>query len=170
MKIVEDFAARRGFCGIGEPHGLRLLAIDPGLHTGWALFVKKAAGLDLVACGTGEPPSSAQPYPLWECVIECPQVYPQQAVPPNDLITLAFQAGRYAEAARVAKTRFVRTVLPHEWKGNLPKNVCAARVLSRLSPEEIGIVEEMSEGIPKSQRHNVLDAIGIGLFAWREDP
>jgi hypothetical protein len=147
VKPVEPFAARRGT----PLHGsFDLCAIDPGACTGWAAF----DGV-LVACGTGNPPVDR----ATRVVIELPQVYPRQKVPPNDLITLAFLAGRYAGAS--VNEGF--TVLPHQWKGNLPKDVCAAWVRARLSPAERAIVDMCN--VPDKQKHNVVDAIGIGLFA-----
>ena len=146
--VVEPFAKRRG-TPILSPFDL--LAIDPGTHTGWAAFFKER----LLACGLGEPPFEQ----ALRVVIEIPQVYPAHPVPPNDLITLAFLAGRYAGRA----TCKVSTVFPHQWKGNLSKDNCAARVRFRLSPEEKEIVDACD--LPKKQLHNMMDAIGIGLFA-----
>jgi hypothetical protein len=153
---AKPFVLRRGNYGIHAIHATNL-AIDPGLHTGWARF----DGCSLVACGSGEPPFLG----ARRVVIELPQIYPSNPVPPNDLVTLAFLAGRYAEAAREAAVGAeVFTVLPHAWKGDLPKKVCADRVRSRLSPGESLVLEQC--GVPKGQLHNVLDAIGIGQFAF----
>jgi len=148
MKPVKPFAERRGTplpAGGGY-----LLAIDPGAHTGWALFNSTS----LLACGIGEPPTERAS----RVVIELPQVYPQQPVPPNDLITLAFLAGRYAGRAMGV----VATVFPHQWKGNLPKDARAARVRAQMSPGEQKLVDGC--GVPKKQMHNVMDAVGIGFF------
>lgn len=149
-KRVEPFAPRRGTPLLGT-RVFDLLAIDPGQHAGWALF----ADTRLAACGLGSPLAEH----VRRVVIELPQVYPRHPVPPNDLITLAFLAGRYAGASAGE----VFTVSPHQWKGNLPKDVCAARVRARLSPEERAVVDAVD--VPEKQRHNVLDAVGIGLFA-----
>jgi hypothetical protein len=148
VKPIESFAKR---CGTPLPERIDLLAVDPGASTGWAAF----SGDRLAAWGLGDPPVES----AGRIAIELPQVYPRQQVPPNDLIALAFLAGRYAGRARGA----VSTVLPHQWKGNMPKDVCAARVRARLSPEERAVVDACD--VPDKQRHNVLDAIGIGLFA-----
>lgn len=153
MKLVELFAPRRG---TPVPPAFDLLAIDPGTNTGWAVFGGRAGWL--LACGIGEPPIDST---AARVVIELPQVYPSHPVPPNDLVTLAFLAGRYA--GRPAGEVF--TVFPHEWKGNLPKEVCAARVRARLSEDERAVIDACD--VPKGQKHNVLDAIGIGLFALR---
>ena len=160
MKFVEPFAPRRGTPL--PPGGFDLLAIDPGAHTGWAAFgcahYTGDAGLNrLLACGSGSPTLEFAA----RVVIELPQIYPSHPVPPNDIITLAFLAGRYAGAAMPGVE--VSTVFPHQWKGNLPKDVCAARVRAKLSLAERAIVDACDA--PKGQMHNVLDAIGIGLFA-----
>lgn len=138
-----------------------LLAVDPGLHTGWAAFAASGGvggalslGGDLVACGLGDPPCESAP----SLVIEVPQVYPRQRVPPNDLITLAFQAGRYAGRAAGE----VHEVRPHQWKGNLPKDVCEARVRAALSEAERAVLD--AARAPAGHRHDVADAVGIGLF------
>ena len=146
--VVEPFAKRRGTPLLRTSV---LLAIDPGTHTGWALFDEM-----LIGCGLGEPPTDL----ALRVIIEIPQVYPAHPVPPNDLITLAFLAGRYAGRC---VTGAVSTVFPHQWKGNLSKEVCAARVRFRLSPEERKVVDVLK--VPAKQLHNVMDAIGIGLFA-----
>jgi len=149
LKLVEPFAARRGTpLPVG---GFLLLAIDPGASTGWAVF-----GGQLLGCGLGDPHvGRAQ-----RVVIELPQVYPNHPVPPNDLVTLAFLAGRYAGGAAAGAE--VSTVFPHQWKGNLPKDLCAIRVRAALTPAERTIVDAID--VPDKQKHNVLDAIGIGLF------
>jgi hypothetical protein len=147
---VEPFAKRRGTPIL---HRFELLAIDPGTHTGWAIFFGKSKSL--CGCGLGSPPIMGAD----RVIIEIPQVYPAHPVPPNDLITLAFLAGRYAGLA----TCQVSTVFPHQWKGNLSKENCAARARFRLSPEEKKVVDDLD--VPAKQLHNVMDAIGIGLFA-----
>ncbi len=150
MKRVEPFATRRG-TPLLHAQVFDLLAIDPGEHTGWAAFESDK----LVACGLG----SALAEHVRKVVIELPQVYPQHPVPPQDLIALAFLAGRYAGASAGE----VYTVFPHQWKGNMPKDVCAARVRFNLLPGERAIVDAID--VPKGQKHNVMDAIGIGLHA-----
>jgi len=162
LKRVEPFAERRG-----TPlnfNFIELLAIDPGEHTGWAVYGSLSVYgplSRLLACGLGMPPVEAAA----RVVIELPQVYPQHPVPPNDLITLAFLAGRYA--GKTKQDAEVSTVFPHQWKGNLPKDVCAARVRMKLTPEERDVADAaFKEGrIPAAQRHNVMDAVGIGLSA-----
>jgi hypothetical protein len=106
--------------------------------------------------GRACPPPSA-------VVIEVPQVYQQrlQKGDPNDLIDVAVIAGIAAGAAApFAEPQLVR---PHKWKHNRPKAFDNAYTLSLLSAEEKLVVD--SCGAPKSKLHNVIDAVGIGL--WR---
>jgi hypothetical protein len=57
----------------------------------------------------------------------------------------------------------VHLIFPREWKGNVPKDVMLNRIMSKLSDEE----KERIPKLPKSKLHNVIDAIGIGLWATR---
>jgi hypothetical protein len=132
------------------------LSVDPGLCTGWASWDQKHA---LLHCGVGTPPNCEK-----HLVIEYPQIYPNQPVPPNDLITLAIQVGRYAQTAIDCGSK-VSLVLPHEWKGNLPKKICNARIMKILSVDEKAIANAVK--LPETKRHNMMDAIGIGLYAFR---
>lgn len=126
------------------------LAIDPGNDTGWAIFGDTG---ELCSCYAGEPPL----LPYSEAVCECPRVYPKSPVPPNDLITLAVMVGRYTER------HMCRLIYPYEWKGQLDKAKTKARVLDILSEVERKRIPKLS----KTQMHNVYDAIGIGLYAFR---
>lgn len=161
MKLVEPFAARKGTAippGVG-----RRLAIDPGRNTGWAMF--NTTGF-LVACGTGEPPASD--YGITRLVIEVPQKYPRGRARPNDLITLAFMAGRYVGRAQTGAFPVeARFLWPHEWKGDLKKDITEARIRRKLTVEERTIVEECSRFVPSSHMNDVFDAIGLGMYAWR---
>jgi hypothetical protein len=159
MKLVEPFAARRG---TSVPPGVgRRLALDPGKFMGWALFSTTAF---LVAAGAGEPPLEG----VSRLVIEVPQAYPNSPVPYNDLITLAFLAGRLVGRAQAGAFPVeAQWLWPHSWKGTLPKSVCEARIRRKLSVDERTVMEECSRFVPAGQMNNVWDAVGIGLFAWR---
>jgi hypothetical protein len=138
-----------------------LLAVDPGKYSGWAFFSDQ--GL-LEACGTGFPEYAEKM--VRKTVVEVPQVYPQHPVPPQDLVTLSFTAGRFVGQVMGE----VWIVHPHEWKGNLPKEVCANRVRSKLSSKELLVLVKCEGTVPVKQMHNVLDAIGIGLFFLKRGP
>jgi len=139
-----------------------LLAIDPGVDSGWALFV---AG-KLVACGLGDPRASEKhkAADITHVVIEQPTVYPRSPVPPNDIVTLAVNAGEWGGTYRQlgANVEYVR---PRVWKGSVPKDIHHARVWAALTPAEQGVVDAAVRKVTPSKRHNVLDAVGLG--AWR---
>lgn len=173
MKPVLDFAPCRGTpvtYGVG-----RRLAIDPGTrkdtrnctgtNTGWALFSSTAF---LVACGTGEPPLEG----VTRVVIEVPQAYrPGQlkhAIDPNDLITLAFLAGRFVGRAQArAMPVEASWMRPHDWGGSLPKEVKENRARRHLTPEEKVVVAACEKIVPAGLMNNTWDAIGLGMAAWR---
>jgi hypothetical protein len=96
--------------------------------------------------------------------IESQVIYPHSKADPNDILTLAREAGRVAGSCAAAGAT-VRWVKPAEWKGQLPKDVCHRRVRALLTDEERAILTRDCRGMPASKRHNVLDAVGIGLWA-----
>jgi hypothetical protein len=175
MKIIEPLAPRRGSpvpVVPDYPARTFILAIDPGENTGWALFDWPATQRPacLVACGIGHPPFGVAK----KVFIEMPQFYPRGHKRPNDLIKLAFTAGRLVGASGVAEMGYgyeATYFLPHEWKGNIPKETCNNRARMRLQPDELAVLAACENvilaygGGGKSVLHNVLDAIGIGLFA-----
>jgi hypothetical protein len=149
---------------------MTLMAIDPGKNTGFAVFRNSV----LFGCGLLKF-SNTREYTKFlfrlmdevrpdQAIIEIPRVYPfkHQKGDQNDLIGLAVQAGICIAAA--SPFCQVQEVHPQEWKGQRPKKVDNEHTLKMLySPIETDIF--FGSGIKKSERHNVLDAIGIGL--WR---
>ncbi len=138
-----------------------LLAIDPGTHTGWAVF---GGDRRLKACGVGDPRSSHWTDLAKEVVVEKPRIYPSgRTSNPNDVLTLAVKAGEWAgRFDRIAKVRYVE---PSEWKGgSVRKDIQNARDRAKLTPGERAIVDATGQEMSDSTRHNMLDAIGIGLF------
>lgn len=106
--------------------------------------------------------------------LEWPQIYraTKSAGDPNDLPGLAGVGMAFAGILALAmagrdQTAIVQSWKPGEWAGQLPKaktgnawdNPRGQRIKSRLSAEEI-----LAAGGPKAQ-HDILDAVGIGLFA-----
>lgn len=94
-------------------------------------------------------------------VTEGQQVYPgPRKADPNDLLPLSFVCG--AVQARIpAKMRLMPK--PREWKSNIAKEVWTRRILSRLSKEELKLVQSVK--VAKSLQHNVIDSIGLGKWA-----
>lgn len=143
-----------------------LLTIDPGKKSvAFAIF----DGNDLATCGfllareraglVAQVRETLAGQFFDDVVIELPKVYQQRrwSGDPNDLIHLAVTVGiivsMYPKAA---------LVLAREWKGTTPKAVMNTRTEGRLSEIE----RSRLSGVCSSRhRHNVLDAIGIGL--WR---
>ncbi len=136
-----------------------LLAIDPGADTGWALFDSCRR---LMACGLGQPTGI---YPR-AVVIECPKLRPRGEKNPNAILLVARNAGEWGGRYKDAVVAYVT---PNEWKGSTPKDVSGKRTLGKLDPKELAILEAAfaahpgRNGMAPSKRHNVLDAIGIGL-------
>ncbi len=131
-----------------------LICIDPGEWAGYSLW----SGFRLVGCGRmveGETHNASS------CVYEKPRVYPmgKSASRPNDIVQLAITAGRLT--AHWARDRLYEYA-PHEWKGQVPDDILERRILGKLLTEELACLESLN--LPKSRRHNVTDAIGIGLF------
>lgn len=151
---------------------MQLVAVDPGKHLcGFAVFcsegkLQHCGLLDLGGMRTffieGRRHSS-------DVVIEKPQVYPGRKLrgDPNDLIDVALSAGCIAEMAR-AYGNVVEFVLPRRWKGTRPKDVDNELTFSQMLPHEKVM---LVRGCPlKSKRHNVLDAIGIGMWKLGRRP
>lgn len=92
------------------------------------------------------------------CVIEVPQIYraSRSKGDPNDLLNLAIVVGRIYERCEGATL-----IKPRTWKGTVKKEVMLKRILSKLSQEELDKLPKLC----KSQLHNVIDAVGIGLHA-----
>ena len=137
-----------------------VLAIDPAgdaARSGWAYYRDRA----LAICGIGWPPYSAD-----VVVVERPQIYPmaQQKGDPNDLISVALFAGRLVQSIARQDTMVIQ-IHPRMWKGQVPKPVHNRRVIKQLSASERVVYAHGTKGIAPKKVHNVIDAIGIGL--WR---
>lgn len=154
-----------------------LLAIDPGLRgCGCAVFTEGSKAL-LWGAGYVRNPLEAGDGPgawlnmasavfAWSedinsVVIELPRVYQgaQQKGDPEDLIQLAALTGAISERLASAGGH-IATVRPSEWKGQVPKDIMNMRILSKLSVEELAVIKHVG----KTKDHNVIDAIGIGMF------
>lgn len=139
------------------------LAIDPGADTGWALF---GEANQLVECGL-LPSKNFHNLPLYlsgqRAWVECPRLRPRE-VNPNSILTLARTAGECAGLLR-ARGMSVTYVTPNDWKGSTRKETSHQRILARLSAGETQILALAFRDVAKSKQHNVLDAVGIGLYA-----
>jgi hypothetical protein len=141
-----------------------LLAIDPGADAGWARFDDAARPPRLEACGLNE---GAMVAGITRAVVERPMIYPggRQKARPADIIKLATRAGEWGGAVRAWFNVEPEYVEPHGWKGSVDKDVHHARVWAKLTGAEQAVVSAAAKGVAKGKLHNIIDAVGIGLFA-----
>lgn len=144
------------------------VTIDPGLQTGWAIWSLSG----LVACGLGDPRSSSRHVVvssnpdadlISDTWIEAPVIYPRSKARPADIMKLSRTAGEWFGTYRTLGVE-PHYVEPAEWKGQVPKDVHQARVWADLDLDERDVVNEACRGMAPSKRHNVLDAVGLGLW------
>lgn len=98
-------------------------------------------------------------------VIEKMKVYKRQKGDPEDLIDLSILGGRLS--ALGLDCRFVE---PSAWKGQVPKHVVKRLVEKELTVGETEVLAAALKGIAAGKRHNVFDAVGIGLHALERWP
>ena len=133
------------------------LTIDPGAQTGWALWTEDK----LVSCGLGSlVPGISGIEDVW---IEYPVIYPRPKARPADILKLAQVAAEYggAFAARGVKVHYVE---PAQWKGQLKKKIHHPRVWRSLTPGDRAVATVGCAGLCESKKHNVVDAIGLGMW------
>ena len=142
-----------------------ILCVDPGTTcAGFAIFSKSDSSL--IRCGVFRGDDwidTANKIPEFEgiekLIIEDPRIYPVTNVNPNDLMKLAKAVG-----AIVAKidAKHTKLVTPSKWKKSVPKKIHQKRIWRTLEEKE----KEILDGClcPKSLHHNVVDAVGIGLW------
>lgn len=155
------------------------IAIDPGVKSiAYALFFKDM----LIDCGYKTTMRAidlsdlvSEIWPDWSdditdlsVVCEMPRMARGRPERINDQIDLACSAGIIASALVrhfenvpdiVEDTQFV---YPSTWKGQRPKDVDNKYTLSLLEERELEILDNCY--VKKSLKHNVIDAIGIGLW------
>ena len=141
-----------------------LVAVDPGKQAGIAVFRDK----HLLSVGPAFwPDEGNQPnYMLdtWKghsVVCEIPQNYRGSVVSTQSLLTLAFGAGYLVGRLQPSTLTLVK---PRIWKGQVPKEIDHARTRRILSSSEHLALDLALAITAKSQHHNMLDAIGIGLL------
>ena len=139
-----------------------LLSIDPGLKTvGWAYW----EGRELKCCGlsrTKHTDTTKQAREHWahlESWRDADRKICEMMVwrggrakaSPADLLKLNIVAGHLG----------TEWVAPSTWKGFCPKSIHQPRILKALTDQERALVMGC---MPASLRHNVVDAVGIGLY------
>lgn len=149
-----------------------LCAIDPGVDaTGVALF----NGMELIGARLLRDPYGLPfPFVADEIVVEVPvQRGEQSKVRVANLLTVALCAGYLTgqcssfSVSQWGTKPIAWRVDPQAWKGQRTKSVDNARTLRILSPVERQCVDTI---MPEGLRHNVLDAIGIGLWTLGRTP
>ena len=141
---------------------MRLLAIDPGRTTGWAYFfdgqLQKAW-----ACSQEE--ALVAQLHVSDVLIEKPCWYGKDnKVDANDLISLGVFVGQLKQLYE-SRDAMVGLVLPVTWKGTVPKKIHNERVLDALTSEERLRLPFRLRA--KDYDHNMLDAVGLGLWKLR---
>jgi hypothetical protein len=159
---------------------MTLLAVDPSLRsTGWAWFVGGAlarvgrntrkATDDAIARRAANMAEAVllnfSGVVIDRLVVEWPQVYraARSKGDPNDLLGLAAIAGILVSGVEGRAD----TPTPREWSGGVPKatrgdplkSARGVRVWSRLRESERAVLESTKIN------HDVVDAVGIGLWA-----
>jgi hypothetical protein len=159
-----------------------VLGCDPGNNTGIAWFLDGR----LFACYLAAPGDElVVPALLYRrtplgpsteldgaahAVFELPKFYPPKTYGSpakaynvgNSLIRESVTLGEWKhQARRLGMT--LEEVLPRTWKGTMPKRAMLACIVKSLDVNERALVRAL--GLPASLVHNVLDAIGIGLWS-----
>lgn len=144
-----------------------LIAIDPGKKTAIAHFARNQAvpwslQLQSVILTDGENP--CRPSLVHDPVrilVEWPEYRREgrgKKSTPEDLITLAYRAGRAVEVCSAVTDAPVIKVPVSAWKGQTTKEITWERSLRALSPTEI-------QRVPDSW--DARDAVALGLWALR---
>lgn len=139
--------------------GQHVIAIDPGTISGVAYFEDgELESVELIKAPWEVLCLYDYPRPL-KVVCEFPVIYPghRGKGSGNDLLTVARIAGKLTGFAENPEF-----VAPKTWKGNVPKKIMLDRIFLRLSAEERKIIDALKA--PKAEKHNAIDAIGIGLW------
>jgi len=156
-----------------EPPVLEL----PGRNPGWllraaGLVCSNSRGIDEQATATRAEVQKRVLSALWAGGLN-PSQYPlsvcelmewrpdDQRSNAQDLIRVATVGA--AVAGMVSPD--LRFVTPNDWKGQVPKEVMFRRVEKLLTSEEMTTLLRDVSAYPVNLRHNVYDAVGIGLYA-----
>lgn len=155
----------------GQPHWYA----DPGVHRiARAIFVnRQAVSIDYLPAFA----SFCQP-PVTFLGIEKPQIYQNTpTAQANDCLDVWGAACWFRSRVQHAASVIERIVSPEEWKGQLPKPVHHARLWEAMTESERALFptdteERIRKGIQRggytnakgNDFHNLLDAVGIGLF------
>lgn len=136
-----------------------LIAIDPGDQAGVALFEdSKLVRVELVRAAVDRAWKWDGPTGT-KVVCEAPQVRHEDKMKMKHLLTLAVTTGYLIGAMQPVS---IHRVVPREWKGQRPKTVDNQLTLRLLSDQERQVLDRSN--VSRGMRHNLLDAIGLGLW------
>lgn len=150
-----------------------LIAIDPGLVcTGVATFDGSRL-IDVNGYRSSRGPLVDRVQSIVACIfdgaicgdaatIELPTIYPHGRGKGggNDIRDLAVLVGALISNIRGS----IVLVEPACWKGQVPKEIHQARILGKLDPNELCIIESARKKYG-AVTHNLIDAVGIGLYS-----
>lgn len=135
---------------------MKLLAIDPGT-TGKNLGFARFVGGYLIDAGEGSLATLMPRIPGVDVIVfEMPQFYrPKESKgDPNKLAKLVKQIGVIQGIALCNGCTTFHEYLPAQWKGQLPKDVCARRAREVLTAQDAQI----------HGKDNAWDAVALGLW------
>lgn len=154
-----------------------MIAFDPGKCTGYAVL--SAENQRLLECGALDFDKTCHSafmlrlnrlLAIWHehaelLVMEYPQVYTNEKQKGRqiDVVELAFIDGLIASY----RGRIWR-IFPAQWKGQRTKrtkDVQASATRKALTEAEIEVLSRDLQPYKKSLQHNIMDAVGIGLWA-----
>lgn len=139
-----------------------LLALDPGHHTGWAIYDKLGEEWVLRGGGVFNPYKGFPPILLRSTtvVIENPRITPTTPNP-EDILKVARIVGRFEERFWDKTVILVR---PSEWKGTIDGDIMCARIEKETSlRDRPGLL-----GYTGGYRHNMIDAVGLGRWLLKQ--
>ncbi len=154
---------------------MKICAVDPGTkETGLALFedgklkhckllrAKTLTGMISELANVDLPALFDEPDVV---IVEQPTIYPRDgAKKSNALIKVSLIAGAAASAFGCGTWTAVNFVEPRTWKGSVPKDIHNMRTLDKLDPDELLVYTERTLYMPVGIVHNMVDAIGLGLY------
>jgi len=148
-----------------------LICFDPGAICGFSVWV----GGKLTACGYGkhakfmEEPVHPGRLVGGVFLVERPVSYPgkRMKVDPNSLMQTDFRAGELSVLYRLLGMQCEEVRPPSAWKGQVPHEEIEERVLDRVTDEERLLIHASKSARSKGLDHNLIDAVGIGLWRLR---
>ena len=168
MILTVDAASRKSGVALFHDDGTlcTAVAVDvPGVAPGFGASLARANNMGTeIGRFAIQLPSSYPARRVDRVLIEYPRIYksgPAAKLPGDDLLVLSASAmAAWVNLSAVLPDAKIEPIRPQDWKGQVPKSIMVARILSKLAPNELARVAD-----PKND--NIVDAVGIGLHALR---